>query len=65
MLPLSSAGRSAMNLAPHWQKMYMFRLVLHKLRWRKKEKERESSRHVATKYDKSIFSAVMDQGAGL
>lgn len=35
MLPLSSAGRSAMNLAPHWQKMYMFRLVLHKLRRRK------------------------------
>jgi len=43
----------------------MFRLVLHKLRRRKKIKKRESCRHTAAKYGKSIFSAVMDQGAGL
>lgn len=49
----------------------VFRLILHELRKRNKEKEREgerereSSRHTAMKYSKSIFPAVMDQGAGL
>lgn len=46
---------------------------MHKLRKINKEKEREggrerereSSRHTTMKYSKSIFSAVMDQGAGL
>lgn len=32
---------------------------------RERKRERERSRHTATKCSKSIFSAVMEQGAGL